>query len=56
LPSGDKVSQRKLEDESFCPLDFDVFRKIVAKSPVAALQFTDVPNECHSLLEFIRTI
>ena len=55
LPSSDKFSQRKLENDSFCPLDFEEFGKIVARNPVA-LQFTDVPNECHSLLEAVRMI
>lgn len=51
LENGHKISQTKLVEPS-CPLNFDVFRKMVYRSPSSL----DVPTQCYYVLEGIRLI
>lgn len=49
-----KILQRD-PSEAFCPLNFDVLRKLVIKG-VRRPAFRDIPTQCHYFLEGIRLI
>ena len=56
LENGYKISHRKLvEPGPSCPLNFDVFRKMVVEG-IPRPSFRDVPTQCNYVLEGIRVI
>ncbi|KAJ9682125.1 hypothetical protein PVL29_018155 [Vitis rotundifolia] len=56
LENGYKISHRKLvEPDPSCPLNFDVFRKMVVEG-IPKPSFRDVPTQCYYVLEGLRVI